>query len=390
MKCLVVLLFICFALADEATDRQKVVDIMKAWKNSNCVVNSKCHTEIVKTYNDLNISKINKSSAWCAATVSAAYSKAGLSSIFPSHSYCPTMAQKAKSMKIFKTRDYVPSPGDAILFTDDGGKSTHHVGIVEKVSGKTIVTLEGNYSKKVGGRDIKVGAKNIYGFVAPKFADTPKADAPKADAPKADAPKADAPKADAPKAEPATGSTKSSQLGLTISKKNSPNQSSRGSWKPDVIVCHITEGNYDGAVSWLCNKKSKASCHFVVSKKGQISQLVPISKAAWCQGLKKKDIKHSKSSIVKQRGVSPNLYCVGIEHEGKYSQCQGCLTDEQKNASGKLIKYIALKLKEDYGVDFVFDREHIIGHFEVDPRRKPNCPGKNFPWDDVISIAKKA
>jgi len=187
-----------------------------------------------------------------------------------------------------------------------------------------------------------------------------------------------------------SGSTKSSQLGLTFAKRDSPNKGSRGSWKPDVIVCHITEGAYAGAVSWLCNKKAQASCHFVVSKKGEISQLVPLNKAAWCQGLTAANTKNAKSSIVRKRGVNPNLYCVGIEHEGKWSDCHGCLPDAQKKATGKLIKYIALKLKEDYGVNFVFDREHIIGHFEVDPKRKPHCPGENFPWSEVINIAKNA
>jgi len=186
------------------------------------------------------------------------------------------------------------------------------------------------------------------------------------------------------------GSTKSSQLGLSIAQKSSPNQGSRGSWKPDVIVCHITEGSYAGAVSWLCNTQAQASCHFVVSKKGEISQLVPLDKTAWCQGISSSETAVSKSSIVRSRGVNPNLYAVGIEHEGFYSECKGCLTDAQKTASGKLIKYIGLKLKESFGVNFVFDREHIIGHCEVDPIDKPNCPGQNFPWTDVINIAKKA
>ena len=189
---------------------------------------------------------------------------------------------------------------------------------------------------------------------------------------------------------PTSGSTSSSQLGLSITQKSSPNKGSRGSWKPDVIVCHITEGAYAGAVSWLCNPASSASCHFVVSKKGEISQLVPLTEAAWCQGIKASATPSATAAIVQQRGVNPNLYAVGIEHEGKWSDCKGCLTDAQKMASGKLIKYIALKLKETYGVNFSFDRTHIIGHYEISPRNKPNCPGQNFPWSEVINIAKNA
>ena len=41
---------------------------------------------------------------------------------------------------------------------------------------------------------------------------------------------------------------------MNITKKNSPNKyNGRNGWKPDMIVCHITEGSYNGAVSWLCN-----------------------------------------------------------------------------------------------------------------------------------------
>ena len=187
-----------------------------------------------------------------------------------------------------------------------------------------------------------------------------------------------------------SGSTKSSQLGLTISQRSSPNKSSRNGWKPDVIVCHITEGAYAGAVSWLCNPQAQASCHFVVSKKGEISQLVPFEYASWCQGISSSQYSKATSSIVRSRKVNPNWYAVGIEHEGMWADCKGCLTSAQTKAAGKLIKYIALKLKETYGVNFQFDREHIIGHYQVNPTNKPNCPGANYPWSEVISIAKSA
>ena len=53
---------------------------------------------------------------------------------------------------------------------------------------------------------------------------------------------------------------------MNISKQNSPNKyNGRNGWKPDMIVCHITEGSYSGAVSWLCNPASEASAHFVIS-----------------------------------------------------------------------------------------------------------------------------
>lgn len=43
-----------------------------------------------------------------------------------------------------------PSPGDQIFFTKDGGNTSYHTGIVEKVSGDRVYTIEGNTSSLPG------------------------------------------------------------------------------------------------------------------------------------------------------------------------------------------------------------------------------------------------
>ena len=43
-----------------------------------------------------------------------------------------------------------PQPGDQIFFTKDGGKSFCHTGIVEKVAGGRVYTIEGNTSSAAG------------------------------------------------------------------------------------------------------------------------------------------------------------------------------------------------------------------------------------------------
>ena len=43
-----------------------------------------------------------------------------------------------------------PQPGDQIFFTNDGGKSMYHTGLVEKVSGGRVYTIEGNTSSAPG------------------------------------------------------------------------------------------------------------------------------------------------------------------------------------------------------------------------------------------------
>lgn len=75
---------------------------------------------------------------------------------------------------------------------------------------------------------------------------------------------------------------------------------------PQIIVCHRTDGSYDGATTWLCNPDSKASTHFVVAKDGRVAQLVDIQDTAWGNGTKvesndSRDYRKSTVDIVKTR-----------------------------------------------------------------------------------------
>ena len=182
-------------------------------------------------------------------------------------------------------------------------------------------------------------------------------------------------------------------MSYKIDRNYSPNKTSRNGWKPDVIVSHITEGNYAGAVSWLCNPQSKASSHFVVSKKGQITQLVDIKDAAWINGTStdvSKSNHFSKSSLklVRDRKTNANYYSIGIEHEGFFKDAKGALTPEQLKATIWLHKYIREEVKRIYGTDIPLDREHIVGHYQIDPIRKPNCPGSAFQFNEIIKELK--
>lgn len=51
----------------------------------------------------------------------------------------------------------------------------------------------------------------------------------------------------------------------------------------DGVVLHIAEGFFAGTQSWLKNPASRTSAHFVVSKEGEIVQLVDTDTQSWCQ-----------------------------------------------------------------------------------------------------------
>ncbi len=109
----------------------------------------------------------------------------------------------------------------------------------------------------------------------------------------------------------------------------------------------------------------------------------------WANGLKQYQYQYATASIVEEQGVNPNWYSVSIEHEGVYTETWGKLTKEQLEASVWLHKYIIDYVKEHFGVEIPIDRDHILGHCEIDSIRKPFCPGEKFPFDLLIEGVQK-
>lgn len=168
------------------------------------------------------------------------------------------------------------------------------------------------------------------------------------------------------------------QINETI---NSPNQSGRNGKIPQLIVEHICDGTFEGTKSWFLQAVAQTSSHFVVAQDGRICQCVPLDKMAWCNGT----IANSSVPLIRQLGGNPNQYTVAIEHEGYYSATQGALTEAQLASTVWLIGYINEQLKTLYGSTVPLDREHIIGHNEINSVTRPNCPGQLFPWSELMA-----
>lgn len=75
---------------------------------------------------------------------------------------CEFSAKYYKQQNRFYTSD--PKPGDQIFFSNYS-----HTGIVEKISGGVITTIEGNTSNQVARRTYAVGSSKIDGFGRPKY-----------------------------------------------------------------------------------------------------------------------------------------------------------------------------------------------------------------------------
>lgn len=142
------------------------------------------YKKIIDSYNSLPLSelprkiKMEYNWPWCAVTVSAAAIELGYKDFFPIEMSCAEIIKKATEMGIWVEDDnYVPQPGDWILYDwDDNGKGDNmgvpdHVGCVEQIEAPSMVVIEGNYDDAVRRRNVIVGQKNIRGYVTPNYAD---------------------------------------------------------------------------------------------------------------------------------------------------------------------------------------------------------------------------
>lgn len=102
---------------------------------------------------------------WCAMSTSKWQYAAGLTkaqTVFTA-SAGPTGEALWRAKGLWKGSSYRPKPGDLIHFT------WGHVGIVTKVDGNTVHTIEGNYRDMVAARSYDLSYSGIRGYAAPKY-----------------------------------------------------------------------------------------------------------------------------------------------------------------------------------------------------------------------------
>jgi len=104
---------------------------------------------------------------WCHMFVSYCASQAGASASVPKTASTSEGMAWFKKKGLFKYKGkYTPKRGDIIYFKSAGAS---HVGIVEKVSGSTVHTIEGNTSDKVARRNYPLSHAKITGYGVPQY-----------------------------------------------------------------------------------------------------------------------------------------------------------------------------------------------------------------------------
>lgn len=155
----------------------------------------------------------------------------------------------------------------------------------------------------------------------------------------------------------------------TIEWVGTPNFSSRDGRIPLAIVNHITAGRFPGCLDWMRNPISASSAQYLILRNGRILQLVKELDKAWANGVV------NKPNWSLYDGTNPNDYTISIEHEALADEG---LTEAQYQSSLWLQRDITKRWK------IPIDTDHLIGHYRIDSVERPNCPGKNFPWDRLL------
>ena len=137
--------------------------------------------------------------------------------------------------------------------------------------------------------------------------------------------------------------------------KASPNQS--GKINPRFIILHHSSGSHDGTKSWILNKASQVSYHYLIAPDGSRTQFVYDSKRAW----------HAGRSNWK--GITAlNSYSVGISFYGNTNS----RTPSAAEVDSVAKKCIYLMDKFNIALD------GILTHAMVSPGRKNDTSEETY------------
>lgn len=95
----------------------------------------------------------------------------------------------------------------------------------------------------------------------------------------------------------------------------SPNTRNKPMAEYRFVVFHIAEGSFEGTISWEMNDESDISSHLVVSKTGEIAQMLDTAVQSWCQ-------------------AKGNPVGISVEFEGR---TPNALTDAQLTAGARIL-----------------------------------------------------
>lgn len=163
-----------------ATQGQREAIVSEAISHIGVKEGTVLHHKIIDRYNSRKPLPrgyaVKYTDPWCATFISYLAIVMGYTDIIPVECGCPQMITIAKQMGIWVEDDsYVPKPGDIVLYdwqdsgSGDNTGTADHIGIVEKVVGRTETVIEGNYQDSVKRRELAVNGRYIRGYIVPRY-----------------------------------------------------------------------------------------------------------------------------------------------------------------------------------------------------------------------------
>ncbi|MCX5228828.1 N-acetylmuramoyl-L-alanine amidase [Streptomyces sp. NPDC006553] len=136
-------------------------------------------------------------------------------------------------------------------------------------------------------------------------------------------------------------------------------------YRIDRVVIHVVQGSYATALKVFKDPGHGAAAHYVVRKDGHVAQMIRELDVAF----------HAGSRDMNERSI-------GIEHEGFVDRPQD-FTAAMYAGSARLTADICAR----YGIPV--DREHIIGHVEVEGTDHTD-PGPHWDWNRYLKLVREA
>jgi N-acetyl-anhydromuramyl-L-alanine amidase AmpD len=125
------------------------------------------------------------------------------------------------------------------------------------------------------------------------------------------------------------------------------------------------------------------SSHLIIDQAGNIVQGVPLSLAAWGNGI----LTQGHASYLPDSSINPNLYTASIEFVKASTDNSDILTPIQALTGFQVVQCIC----DTYGVPKQPGNIQggIIQHADIDPVNRSRCPGP-FPLDELFTYLKGA
>jgi N-acetyl-anhydromuramyl-L-alanine amidase AmpD len=161
--------------------------------------------------------------------------------------------------------------------------------------------------------------------------------------------------------------------------------------KPIVaVVEHVTDG-WD-SINHGQNVSNKSSFHFLIGRYSgvvKVFQFMSIDVAAWGNGVVSRANPHTPAWLRKRidAGENPNNFTVSIEHERDWPYSTAW--DEEIIQESMLLNRWLAEVKPT----IPRDRDHFIGHYQIDHINRPFCPGGPggllFPFDRIVHAVQE-